>query len=318
MKRVILTGATGFVGANLARRLLNDGHEVHLLVRSNHNAWRVEEIRSNVRIHILDFQDSAAVASTISKIKADWIFHLAAHGAYSWQNDIRRIFDTNLYATINLLDACLKTGFEAFIHTGSSSEYGIKDHAPHEREWADPNSPYACAKTAATVYCRHAAQANNAHIVTLRLYSAFGPYEDSNRLIPKLIEYGLRGEFPPLANPQIARDFIYVDDVCDICVIAAEKRTENLGAIYNIGTGIQTSLYQATQIAQRIMQIGAQPKWETMPSRMWDTTIWVADNQKVQSELGWAPRHTFEQGFSMTVNWYQSHLGPSRLFHCPQ
>jgi len=307
MKRAIITGATGFVGANLARRLLRDGHEVHLLVRAEHNSWRIGEIREDVQIHILDFQNAAAVSNTIKEIKADWIFHLAAHGAYSWQKDVRRIFDTNLGATINLLEASLAVGFEAFIHTGSSSEYGFKDHAPAENEWIEPNSHYACAKAAATLYCRHTAQALDAHIVTLRLYSAFGPYEDMNRLMPKLVEHGLRGEFPPLVNPDIARDYIYVDDVCEACLAAVRTTTVPRGAVYNLGSGVQTSLRGVVEIVRHLMNISAEPQWGTMPSRAWDTSTWVADNQKIQAELGWHSQFTLEQGLAMMVDWYRAH-----------
>lgn len=314
MKRAIITGATGFVGANLARRLLRDGHEVHLLVRAEHNPWRIKEIREDVRTHTLDFQDAATVSNIIAEIKADWIFHLAAHGAYSWQKDVRRIFDTNLGATINLLEASLAVGFEAFIHTGSSSEYGFKDHAPAENEWIEPNSHYACAKAAATLYCRHTAQAHDAHIVTLRLYSAFGPYEDMNRLMPKLIGHGLRGEFPPLVNPDIARDYIYVDDVCDACIAAARATTAARGAVYNLGSGVQTSLRDVVEIARCLMKIPAEPHWGTMPSRVWDTSTWVADNRKIETELGWHPQCTFEQGLKMMIDWYHAHPTVFNLF----
>src|SRR5580658_1971885 len=138
MKRVLVTGGTGFVGANLVRRLLRDGHEVRLLVRPQHAAWRIEEIRRDVQLRVLDMADAASVVKTVGEIKPEWIFHLAAHGAYSWQTDVAEIFQTNLISTTHLLEACLKTGFESFVHTGSSSEYGFKDHAPTETEWVDP------------------------------------------------------------------------------------------------------------------------------------------------------------------------------------
>src|SRR5450432_2129268 len=121
MKRVLLTGGTGFVGANLARRLLREGHEVHLLLRPDYKPWRIEEIRQDVHLHTLDPGDYAQVIKVVGDIRPDWIFHLAAHGAYSWQTEIVEIMQTNLLNTIHLVNACLTQGFEAFIHTGSSS-----------------------------------------------------------------------------------------------------------------------------------------------------------------------------------------------------
>ena len=102
MKRVIITGATGFVGANLARRLLHDQHQVHLLVRPGYTRWRIEAIRNDVRFHEADLRDEEAVANVVANIRPDWVFHLAAYGAYSWQTDLRRMVQTNVFQTIDL------------------------------------------------------------------------------------------------------------------------------------------------------------------------------------------------------------------------
>ncbi|MEA3186209.1 MAG: hypothetical protein QOD99_39 [Chthoniobacter sp.] len=308
MKRVLLTGGTGFVGANLARRLLRDGHAVHLLVRPAHAGWRIEEIRHDIQLHELELADANAASKTVAAIKPDWIFHLAAHGAYSWQKDAAQIFQTNLIATVNLLESALRLGFEAFVHTGSSSEYGFKDHAPAETEWVEPNSHYACAKAAATQYCRYSAQAQKAHIVTLRLYSAFGPFEDPNRLMPKLIEHGLRGELPLLVNPDIARDYIYIDDVCEACILAAQMPSCEPGPVYNLGTGVQTSLRDVVDVSRRLLDIAAEPQWGSMLPRIWDTSVWVANNQRIKAELGWKPRFNFEEGFLEMANWARKNL----------
>jgi len=310
MKRTIVTGGSGFVGANLVRFLLREGHETHLLLRPGHAVSRIEEIRDDARLHIVDLQDAASVSKMVRAIKPDWVFHLAAHGGYSWQRDVKKIYDTNIGATVNLLEACKVLGFEAFIHTGSSSEYGLKNHAPTEDEWIEPNSPYACAKAAATLYCRHVSQAANAHIVTLRLYSAFGPHEDSNRLIPKMIEFGQRREYPPLVNVNTARDFIYIDDVCEACLLAAKTPSER-GSVYNLGTGIQTTLRQVSMVARQTFGLTTDPQWGSMPARIWDTSTWVANNKKIRAELGWSPKFTFEQGFLDMVRKSNNHrLGP--------
>jgi len=305
MKRVIITGATGFVGANLARRLRREGHEVHLLVRPNHAAWRIEDIRQEVRLHELQLHDAGAVTRVVSEIRPEWIFHLAAYGAYSRQIDLEQMVLTNINCTINLVNACLKTGFEAFVNTGSSSEYGFKDHAPAESDPLEPNSHYAVTKAAATMFCRYTAQSRRVHLPTLRLYSVFGPYEDPGRLLPALILRGLKGELPPLADPNVARDFVYVDDVVEACLLAARVRTREWGAIYNVGTGVATTLREVVNVARRVMNIGAEPVWNTMPNRSWDTKVWVSDNRKICSELHWQYRNNFEAGFRLMLDWFR-------------
>jgi len=314
MKRVIITGATGFVGANLARRLLRDGHEVHLLVRPDHTTWRIAAIRAEVHLHEVDLADAAALAGVVGVIRPDWIFHLAAYGAYSWETDPARMVQTNFNGTMNLVEACLKTGFEAFVNTGSSSEYGFKDHPPSETEWLEPNSHYAVTKASATLYCRYTAQSRNVRLPTLRLYSVYGPYEEPARLIPTLIVRGLSGELPPLADPNTARDYIYVEDVCDAYLLAATQAHQEPGAIYNVGTGVQTPLREVVELARKTMSINAVPQWGSLPGRSWDTQIWSANSRKIREALGWQPRHTLEQGFTMTLNWFGANPALRRYY----
>jgi len=303
MKRVIVTGATGFVGANLVRQLLKDGQQVHLLVRPGYTPWRIQAIRNDVHLYEVDFQQAEKLSGIIRQIGPDWIFHLAAYGAYSSQTDLTRMVETNITGTINLVEACLQTGFESFINTGSSSEYGFKTIAPAETEWLEPNSHYAITKASATLYCRYTSQVCNARLHTLRLYSVFGPYEDPQRLMPALIKYGLMNKLPPLVGPDTARDYVYVDDVIDAYLLAATKTNHEPGAIYNVGSGIQTPLHEVVQVARRVLGITVEPEWGSMPQRMWDTTTWVANNKKIHNELGWKPRFTFEQGFRKMVDW---------------
>src|SRR5512139_470619 len=110
MKRVILTGGTGFVGANLARRLLREGHELHVLVRPGYQPWRIEEIRADVRLHELHLRESATGSTVVRRIRPDWVFHLAVHGGYSWQTDWEQMVRTNIEGTMSLVSACLETG----------------------------------------------------------------------------------------------------------------------------------------------------------------------------------------------------------------
>jgi UDP-glucose 4-epimerase len=318
MKRTLLTGATGFVGANLARWLLGAGHEVHLLVRSGYEPWRLEGIRADVHLHQVDLADGDALAGVVARIRPEWVFHLAAHGAYASQRDVQAIVRTNVLGTMNLVEACLRSGFEAFVHTGSSSEYGFKDHPPAETEALDPNSHYAVTKASATLYCRYTARSRDVSITTLRLYSAYGPWEEPTRLMPTLVVRGLGGVLPPLVNPEIARDYVYVDDVIDACVLAASRPAAERGAVYNLGTGVQTSLREVVALVRRVLGVTGEPVWGSMPDRSWDTAVWVSDSRAIRADLGWAPRHTLEQGFRRLVDWLRDDPGLHRFYTARQ
>ncbi|MDO8720857.1 MAG: NAD-dependent epimerase/dehydratase family protein [Syntrophales bacterium] len=306
MKRVIVTGATGFVGANLTRRLVEDGHEIHLLVRRGCNSWRIKDIYSKVSLHETDLTDGDALAGVVSEIKPEWIFHLAVYGAYSWQKDLHQMVQTNIVGTINLVETCLKTGFESFVNTGTSSEYGYKDYPPEESASLEPNSHYAVTKASATMFCRYMGQSRGMHMPTLRLYSVYGPFEDPGRLIPTLVMEGLAGKLPPLVNPGVMHDFVFIEDVVEAYLLAARKAGQGSGIVYNVGTGIQTSIGEIVASARRIMKIAVEPRWGSMPDRKWDTGSWVADSQRIRKELGWRPEYTLEQGLRRVVEWFKS------------
>jgi len=313
-RRVLVTGGTGFVGASLVRRLLRDGHDVHLLVRGEAQAWRLAGIRRDVRLHRGALEDRAAVDRAVRRARPEWIFHLAAHGAYSWETDVDRIVATNVVGTTNLVRAGVRAGFDALVHAGSSSEYGFKRVAPHERTWVEPNSHYAVTKVAATHLCRLTAQKEGVRIATLRLYSVYGPWEDPGRLVPTLVAYGRAGRLPPLVDPRIARDYVYVDDACDAFVRAATRRHPEPGPVWNVGTGTQTTIRQVVAVARRVLGIAAKPAWGTMPNRQWDTASWVADVRAARRDLGWRPRYDVEAGFTAMVKWMDADEGRARRY----
>ena len=307
--RSLVTGAAGFGGAALARRLVADGHEVHVLVRPGGDPWRLQGLEA--RVHEVDLAEEPAVSDLVTLIRPERIFHLAAHGAYPSQSDFRAMMRTNVLGTIHLVESCLRVGFDALVNTGSSSEYGFTDHAPSEDEEPRPSSNYAVTKLTATLYCRAAAARSGHSIPTLRLYSVYGPHEEPSRFVPQLAVRGLEGKLPPLVSPDVARDFVFVDDVVEAYLTAASRRRPEPGAVYNVGTGRQTTIRDAVEVARRALSVDSVPEWGTMPNRAWDTPVWIADAKKIERELGWKPRTTFEEGFSRFVRWLSEN--PDRL-----
>lgn len=305
-RRALITGAAGFIGAGLTRRLLAEGHHVDVLLRPGSSTWRLEDIREAVTVHDADLRDPEAVESAVGAAAPDWIFHLATHGAYSWQTDARGIFESNILGTLNLAQACVHRGFEAFVHAGSSSEYGLRDHAPTEDEAPEPNSEYAVAKVTATLLCRHLALQHGLHMATLRLYSVYGPWEDPRRLLPTLVVHGLRGELPPLVDPHTARDFVHVEDVTDAFLVVAQTNVPGSNAIYNVGSGEQITLAEVVEIARRVLKIDSAPRWGSHPARSWDTAVWVADPSKILGELGWRTRRALDDGLIELAEWLRA------------
>ena len=305
--RTLITGATGFVGANLALRMLGDGHEVHVLLRKEASLWRLAAVKSDLQMHWVDLQDKESVQHTIAEIRPHWVLHLAAYGAYPSQTDLHHMIQTNIVGAANLLQACEQTGVDAFINTGSSSEYGFKSHATAEDELLEPNSYYAITKAAATHLNTYMAERVSFPVRTLRLYSVYGPYEEPTRLIPTLLKHAIQGTYPPLVSPETAHDFVYVDDVADAYCKALVTPSILRGGIYNIGSGLQTKLGELVQVIRELFTISDDPVWDSMAAHPWDTNVWVADITKARQELDWTPQLSLRDGLKLMADWLHTH-----------
>src|SRR3989344_5930725 len=302
-KKVLMTGATGFIGANLCRALLSQNHEVYILVRPNANNWRLEAVKSQLRIVEASLLDTDELTLKLSRIKPEWIFHCAAHGAYSWQTDAGQMITTNVSGTVNLLTAAARIGFESFVYTGSSSEYGFVKANSSETDRLQPNSVYAVTKAAATHFCQLFARQYRLNISTVRLYSVYGPYEQPGRLMPTLLMSLKSGKWPVLVSPEVAHDFIYVDDVCEACICLADDPNRR-GGIYNLGSGKQTTLKELVSLCQVLFPVADKPKWSSMPNRAWDSGNWVAKNDKIKRTLNWKPQISLREGLQTFMNWF--------------
>ncbi|MEA2645588.1 MAG: hypothetical protein QOE92_671 [Chloroflexota bacterium] len=304
--RALLTGGAGFLGANLARRLVADGHEVHLLLRPGSDRWRLTGLEASLAIHEGDLADPAAVAVAVASARPRWVFHLAAHGAYSWQRDATRMVRTNVVGFANLLDATFDAGCDAVVNTGTSSEYGAGGDRPPEGQPLRPTTHYAATKATATWIAAQAAHRDGRHIPTLRPYSTYGPWEEPGRLMPTLLLRALDGGWPGLASPDSAHDFIHVDDVVDAYLLVAGARGDDPAPVYNAGTGRQTALRDLVDIVAARLDVKAAPAWGAYPDRPWDTTAWVADASRLRG-LGWAPRVSLEDGVVSMAAWLAKH-----------
>ena len=304
--KAIVTGAGGFIGANLVRCLLAAGHEPVAVLRPGGNTWRLGEISSHASQVSVDLRDPPAVKRVVRDLQPDVIFHLATHGAYSWQKDFDTMLSVNVRATEALLVAAREVG-ASLVLAGSSSEYGYQAHAPNETERVDPNSHYAVTKVAATHLCRLAAATGGPQAVTLRLYSIYGPWEEPGRLMPTLVQRAAAGGWPPLVGPEIGRDFVWVEDACDAFIRSATTVLPDSGAVLNVASGTQTTLEALVATARRVLHVQAEPVWGSMPARSWDTSIWVGDPGLAEQLLGWKVSTSLADGLKRMASWFENH-----------
>ncbi len=301
----LITGATGFIGVNLVRELVRQGHNVNVIVRNKRLNWRLWDISQQISIHECDIQEPR-LQGIVSKIKPDYIFHLAAYGALPSENDIGKMVDVNIKGTANLIDAVKQNPFKLFINTSSCVEYGIKAIAMKESDILEPINNYGVIKSAVTLYCQKEAIRSNLPLINLRLFTPFGYFENKDRLIPSVVLSVIKNEPIRVSTPESVRDFVFIEDVVD-AYIHATKTLFSKGEIFNIGTGIEHRVEEIIKICIKLSNSESKVLWGAVEkqSRFIEPKTWKADTSKTKTLLKWESKNSMESGLQKTIDWFR-------------
>ncbi len=285
--RILLTGATGFIGSHVARELLRRGHEVHITTRSTSDLRRIEDLQSELRIwHTGRYG---------LPVEADAVLHLA------WYADPKD------YRTSPVNRQCLEDSLQLLsrvqgraVFIGTCFEHDLRMGVLREESPTRPTTLYAeCKDTLRRVV---ELRPNSAWI---RLFYQYGPWEDERRLMPAVILGQLKGQ-PSKVTPGDQRfDYLPGEDVASAVVAVTESR---LQGCVNVGSGAAASL---REIVSRIAALGGRPEliqWGAYPQKPDDPMLIEADNAKLRS-TGWAPRYDLERGLRHTFDWWKGRSG---------
>jgi len=301
---ILILGASGFVGANLMLMLLRVRTDVHGTA-SRLPAWRLDTVPPAL-VYVVDLLIDSNLDELLDRVKPRTVFNCVAFGAYSFETSGPLIYQTNFNFTSRLLERLHRSSISCYIHAGSSSEYGDNCSAPDEESTLLPNSHYAVSKAAAANLIHYYGKHLRLPCVNLRLYSVYGPLEDSSRLIPNVVRNGLLNQLPEFVRPDISRDFVYIDDACAAFIKAATSLSEEAyGKSVNIGTGCKTTMADVAECARRMFCISLKPRF-TMPDRGWDIPDWYAQPRKARELFGWQAAVTFEDGLLRTAEWMRT------------
>lgn len=302
LERILITGATGFIGACLARALVAQGQDVHVTVRNESSLWRLAGLDRSYTAHLADLRDLAAVRRAVDAARPDIVYHLAAHGTLYRERNRAEIVSSNLLGTCNLLEAL--DGYEdcTLVQAGSSSEYGHKSGAMREDDRLEPRTDYAVSKAAATLACQ-AAAFQGRPATTVRVFSAYGPWEDPSRLVPYVMDCCLRGERPRVTSGRQPRDFIYVDDCVELLQVASHAPAAR-GQILHAASGRQ---HTVREIVETILDVCCGGRlaadYGGEPLRPDEPTNWVGSIERTTQLTGWRPRHDLRAGIERTWAW---------------
>jgi len=305
---IIILGSGGFIGINLLKTLLLYRKDVFGVSRNKKKNWRFRLARIPDK-HIIDcdITSDKDLKKLLKKTKPLTVFNLAAYGAYAKQSDYVEIYKTNALSTVLLLEELKKISFKAYIHAGSQSEYGLNAKGPKETAELIPNSHYAVSKVGNYFLLKYYGKVEHLPVVHLRIYSAFGPWEEADRLMPVLLTEARKKTLPNFVDPSISRDFVYIDDIVDAFILAAAKMNKTLyGEVFNVATGKKTTIRTLAFLVKNMFKISDAPRFSTMKNRNWDIVEWFGNSKKIRKILGWKPTHTLQEGIQKTIEWQRS------------
>lgn len=307
---IVIFGAGGFIGSNLFRHILNYRDDVYAITSTSFVPWRIDDLRAD-RIIRTDITQKNDLSALFQQHPFKTIFDLAAYGAYSKQNDVKLTYQTNVIGLLNLLEVSATYNIKAFVHAGSSSEYGLNCKEPLEDAELLPNSHYAVTKASAAQMIKYYGTVLEFPVVNLRYYSIYGEYEEPDRLIPQLIEKGMKQEYPPLVQPDISRDFVYIDDAVYATLLAANADYAIIaGRSINIASNQKTTIRDLAKTAQELFQIPIEPVWGSFANRKWDLKEWYGNAALAKKVLHWEAVTPLREGLLKTYTWQKEYSKP--------
>lgn len=306
-EKVLITGASGFVGACLAENMVKEGYDIAAVTRNIDLAWRLKKIKNHVKVYNINLCDENSVNRMILDFKPVKIFNLATYGGYYFQKDEKEILYNNIISAFNMINASTKINFDSFINIGSSSEYGKKIESMKENDLLEPINTYGISKAASTMLCRMAAINNKLPIATVRLFSPFGYYEDKSRLVSSVILSCINNENPKLATEDAVRDFIFIEDVIEM-IKKVSTATNICGKVYNCGTGKQHSVREMAETIIKVSNKNLYPIWGKAEGRKSDTDKWQASMSYVKQKLNWEPKYSLADAIAKDYDWFLNNL----------
>lgn len=318
-KKVLVTGAGGFIGSHLVERLIAEGAHVRAMIRYTSRgdlsnlAYADPAAVRQAEVYRADLKDADAVREAVRGV--DTVFHLGALIAipYSYVNP-RDVVDTNVMGTLNVLMAARAEGVRRIVHTSTSEVYGTARYVPiDEAHPLQGQSPYSASKIAADRIAESFHKSFGVPVTTLRPFNTFGPRQSARAIIPTIIVQALTRDEVKLGSLAPSRDFTYVDDTVAGFLRIAECDAA-IGEEVNLGTGVAVTIGELVQRIFRI--IGKSPKVVTEPQRMRpeksEVMRLLSANKRAAEWMGWRPEVSLDEGLRATVGWVRANLASYR------
>jgi dTDP-glucose 4,6-dehydratase len=314
-KRVVVTGAGGFIGSHLVEVLVRAGASVRAFVRYNsrgdygHLRSLPSDVYGELEVVTGDLRDHSAVRTLLRDRHT--VFHLAALIGipYSYVNP-NDVVETNVLGTLNVLNAARDLGLERVVQTSTSEVYGTAQYAPiDERHPLQGQSPYSASKIGADKLAESYYRSFDLPVTTVRPFNTYGPRQSTRAVIPTVITQALSADAIRLGSLQPRRDFLFVRDTVAGFMACAES-VACVGEVVNLGTGSDVTVGeivgQVQQIIGRDLPIITDDQ-RVRPAKS-EVLRLICDNRKAHNLAGWSPTVNLSKGLDETVAWMRVHL----------
>ena len=299
---ILVTGANGFLGANLIRRLLEDAVRVVALVRPTADTWRLGGVLDDVELIRAELLDKAGVPAV------DAVVHLAAAGVAGGVDD-RAVLEANVLGTHGAVELAVRAGASRLLYCGSCFEYGPGE-GHRESDPVRPISIYGASKAAGWTVVQAVARQHGLSVVGVRPFTVYGPYESMHRLVPSTCLSLVREEPVRLTAGTQQRDFVFVDDA--VAALLAVLSSPAEGETFNICSGTPFSV---SDVAERLVELhggGSALLRGALPSRAVEFETLSGDPSRMRAIVGWSASTDLDTGLSRTLAWFEVN---ERLYH---
>lgn len=300
--RILVTGSNGFIGMNLAQRLLSEGHRVSSLIRPGSNLERLQGLGAQIKILEADILDCQALREVVQRTEPEVVYHLASTPFNPPTISASTHMQVIAMGTMNLLESLRDRPEVRIICMGSGAEYGsgssLKEESPLQ-----PATILGAAKAAAALLIQTYARLYGMETVLLRLFTPYGPWEQPGRLIPHTILSALNGRDVRISSGTQQRDYVYIDDVIEALVLAANQPVLP-GVAFNICSGRGLPIRQVVEQIMNLMGNPVRVLVGALPTRADEIWEFSGDNSWACKGLGWETVTELEEGLRRSIDWF--------------
>jgi nucleoside-diphosphate-sugar epimerase len=303
---ILVTGGTGFIGAHLVKKLADEAANVYVL-----NPAKVKTIRLDLAgvpksVHIAtgDICNRKSVMNLLKKSRPQTVYHLAGSGIRAKEKDFSAIARVNVLGAVNLLDACAEYGVRRLVWMGSGFEYSKNISKPIDENCSiEPATWYGATKVASWQLARYFNRETMLGLVTLRLFSAYGPMEHPSRFIPYVITTLIEGKSVEMTSGEQQRDYLYVDDIVNALILLGKKPGID-GEVYNLGSGSSMPVKEIAIMISDLLGARSKLKIGALQRQRKESNRMMANTAKIE-KLGWKPRTDLRRGLEKTIIWFK-------------